>query len=663
MTNNGTNGPKLKPEVVRKPHNGDGTAPFLDERGMEQYRQFRELMAHLQQVFWIRDSANHTFRYVSPGYETVWGRSCQSLREDPDTFTESIVPEDRDRMKDVIGGNLATDGYDEEFRILRPDGEMRWIRSRAYPVRDDEGEVRRFAGIAEDITEQKVGEKERARLAAIIEYSDGVIVSITPDGIIVGWNDGAERQYGYAAEEIVGCSLSVLFPPGKNPEYIELIERVRRGERMPSYDTVRQRKDGTLANVSIGIIPIEARYGELPGASEIGHDIGRIKNLEMQVIESQKMEVVGRLATGIAHDFNNLLSVIMSYAEVLLQRLGEGDAARRYAEEIKDAVVRAGAMTRQLLVFSRKQPVQAVALDLKAVISEMAALLGRLIGEHITLEIVSDSDTAPINGDAGLIGQLLLNLVVNARDAMPTGGVLTIALKDVTVTETGPEVPDALPAGEYAMLSVSDTGVGMTDEVKATIFEPFFTTKTDGTGLGLATCWTVIQQCDAHVRVASEVGRGTTFDIYFPSIADAVDAPARPLQPVSMPTGTELILVVEDDPAVRNVACTVLESLGYEVLQAENGQDGLRVAHEHKDKEPPIRMVLTDIAMPHMSGRVMAEWLKASYPDIRILFTSGYTNDSIAWNGTFDPDIGFLAKPYTIVALAAKVRGLLDAPS
>jgi PAS domain S-box-containing protein len=630
---------------------------------MEQYKQFRELMAHLQQVFWIRDSANHTFRYVSPGYETVWGRSCESLREDPDTFTESIVPEDRDRMRDVICGHLASDGYDEEFRILRPDGEMRWIRSRGYPVRDDEGEVRRFAGIAEDITEQKVREKEHARLAAIIEYSDGVIVSITPDGIIVGWNGGAERQYGYAAEEIVGCSLSVLFPPGKNPEYIELIERVRRGERVPSYDTVRQRKDGTLTNVSIGVIPIEARYGEPPGASEIGHDIGRIKNLEMQVVESQKMEVVGRLATGIAHDFNNLLSVIMSYAEVLLQRFGEGDAARKYAEEIKHAVVRAGAMTRQLLVFSHKQPMQVDLLDLKAVISEMAALLGRLIGDHISLEIVSDSDTAPIHGDAGHIGQLVMNLAVNARDAMPTGGVLTITLNDVSMTESGSEVPDAVPAGEYVMLSVSDTGVGMTDEVKASIFEPFFTTKTDGTGLGLAICWTVVQQCGAHVRVASEVGKGTTFDIYFPSIADAVDVPTRPLEPATMPTGTELILVVEDDPAVRNVACTVLDSLGYAVLQAENGQDGLRVAHEHEHKAPAIRMVLTDIAMPHMSGRVMAEWLKASYPDIRILFTSGYTNDDIARDGTLDPGVGFLAKPYTMVALATKVRDLLDAAS
>ncbi len=420
-----------KPELesVRKPLDVDATNPLFRREPTEDHEQFRELMSHLQQVFWIRDSTDRVVRYVSPAYEAIWGRSCQSLIDDPDTFTDAIVREDRDRMEAAIAAKHDTEGYDEEFRILRPDGEMRWIRSRSYPVRDHQGVLRRFAGIAEDITEQKAAEKERSRLAAIIEYSDGVVVSITPDGIIVGWNDGAERLYGYAAAEIVGCSLSVLFPPGRYPEYSEILDKVRRGERVPSYDTVRQRKDGTLANVSIGIVPIEARYGALPGASEIGRDIERIKRLEMQVIEAQKMEVVGRLATGVAHDFNNILSVIMSYAEVLTRTLGEEHATRKFAEEIKSAVVRASGLTRQLLVFSRRQPVKPVALDLNAVISGTVELLGRLIGENVTLSIVTDECAAPINGDSGYIGQLLLNLVVNARDAMPGGGVLTIGSK------------------------------------------------------------------------------------------------------------------------------------------------------------------------------------------------------------------------------------------
>jgi CheY-like chemotaxis protein len=302
-----------------------------------------------------------------------------------------------------------------------------------------------------------------------------------------------------------------------------------------------------------------------------------------------------------------------------------------------------------------------VTLDLNVLVAETVELLGRLIGDHITLSIVTDEEPTPINADSGYIGQLLMNLAVNARDAMPDGGVLTIASKSMTVAETVPEVGLAVPPGEYVKLSVSDTGVGMTDEVKARIFESFFTTKPDGTGLGLATCWTIVQQSDALVRVASELGKGTTFDIYFPRIADMVDVPDRPLQSPKRLRGSELILLVEDEPAVRKVACRVLTSLGYQVLQAVNGQDGLRVAREHKGS--PIELVLTDVAMPQMSGRVMAEWLKASYPDIRILFTSGYTNDPNALDDALDDDVGFLAKPYTIAELSAKVRGLLDMPS
>jgi CheY-like chemotaxis protein len=254
-----------------------------------------------------------------------------------------------------------------------------------------------------------------------------------------------------------------------------------------------------------------------------------------------------------------------------------------------------------------------------------------------------------------------MNLAVNARDAMPAGGALALATTRVTLAETGSEAHPDLPPGDYVLLSVSDTGVGMTDEIKSHIFDAFFTTKPDGTGLGLATCWTIVQQCNAHVRVASELGKGTTFNIYFPGVADVVEAPVRPLEFAAPPGGTELILVVEDEPAVREVACTILESLGYEVLRAANGQDGLRVAQQHAGR--PIRLVLTDIAMPQMSGKVMAEWLKTSYPEISILFTSGYTNDAMARDGALDAHVEFLAKPYTIADLAAKVRGLLDSAS
>ena len=661
MSNSKRNPPKLDIEAVRKPLDTDATQPLFIPEATESYFQFRELMSHLRQVFWIKDSKDRIVRYVSPAYEAIWGRSCQSLIDDPETFIAAIVPEDRDRMEDAIAGKHETEGYDEEFRILRPDGEMRWIWARGYPVRNDRGEVTRFAAIAEDITEKIAADEERSRLAAIIEYSDGGVVSITPNGIIVGWNDGAERQYGYTAEEIIGCSLSVLFPPGKDAEYAEVLRKVQRGERVPSYDTVRQRKDGILAHVSIGIVPIQARYGERPGASELGRDIEKIKSLERQVIEAQKMEVVGRLATGVAHDFNNLLSVIMGYAEVLMRTDDADPQTRKSAEEIQAAVIRASGLTQQLLLFSRRQAVKPVVLDLNAIVTETGELLGRLLGENVTLSIDTDERPASIDGDSGYIVQLLMNLAVNAREAMPGGGVLSIGLKHVTVTATGPDVPTAVPPGDYVSLSVSDTGVGMSDEVKAKIFEPFFTTKADGTGLGLATCWTIVEQCKAHVRVSSELDKGTTFDIYFPSVTDVADTPRPPRQPRPLSPGTELILVVEDEPTLRKLVCTLLKSLGYDVLQAVNGQDGLRVAREHKG--PPIQLVVTDVAMPQMTGRVMAEWLKISHHDLRILFTSGYANDAIADDKAPDADIAFLAKPYSLADLSAKVRGLLDAPS
>jgi two-component system, cell cycle sensor histidine kinase and response regulator CckA len=638
----------------------EATASFFQPGASEDHEQFRELMAHLEQVFWIGDSTNRVVRYVSPAFARIWGRSCQSLIDDPATFTDSIHEDDRGRMEGAIAGERGAEGYDEEFRIIRPDGEIRWIRARSYPVRDDRNVVSRFAGIAEDITEQKEGAKENSRLAAIIEYSADSLVNVTREGIIVGWNVGAERQYGYTAEEIVGCSLSILFPPGAYEEYLRVIEKVRKGEIAPSYDAVRLRKDGELTNVSICIVPIEARDGAVVGASKIGHDIARIKNLESQIIESQKMEVVGRMSTGIAHDFNNILAIILSYGELISRTVDEAHPARKSAEAIMRAVTRGAELTRQLLIFSRKQVGEIVVLDLNAVVSEVTELFGHLLGDRVTLSLETTPEPAVIQGDSGYIGQLLMNLALNARDAMSGDGALSVVIRSVTVTEADPEAGPTVPPGGYVRLSVTDTGVGMSDQVKARVFDAFYTTKREGTGLGLATCRTIAEHCQAHITVASELGKGTRFDVWFPRVAGAVDASMPSHERDPLRRGDETILVVEDEPAVREVACSILEILGYGVLQAVNGQDGLRVAREHRGS--PIRLVLTDLAMPEMSGTVMTEWLKESYPDIRVLFTSGYYFDETRHDER-DASVAFLAKPYTLAALSAKVRDLLDSPS
>ena len=384
------------------------------------------------------------------------------------------------------------------------------------------------------------------------------------------------------------------------------------------------------------------------------------QRLEAQFIEAQKMEVIGQLASGVAHDFNNILAVIIGYSDLMTSDLGPDSPLRKYTEEIRHASERAAGLTRQLLVFSRKQTVQPVVLDLNDVVKDLDKMLRRLIDENIEMTIVPGKQIGRVKADSGYVGQVLMNLVVNARDAMPNGGKLTIATNNVTLDENYARTHPGVIPGDYVMLSVSDTGTGMTDEVKALLFEAFFTTKPmgKGTGLGLATCQTIVQQSGGHIDVYSEVGKGTTFKIYFPRVEQPLDVAARPIQNGPLPRGTETLLVVEDEPSVRHLARGVLESQGYEVLSASNGQDALHVAREHKGS--PIRLVVTDVIMPLMGGKVMAEWLKTTYPDLKILFTSGYTDDAIAHHGVLEAGVEFLPKPYTPATLARKVRELLD---
>ena len=384
------------------------------------------------------------------------------------------------------------------------------------------------------------------------------------------------------------------------------------------------------------------------------------KKMEAQFVQAQKMEVVGHLASGVAHDFNNILAVIMGYSYMITDKLEPGSPLLKYAEEIKHAADRAAGLTRQLLVFSRKQTVQLVVLDLNEVVIDMDKMLHRLIGENIALTIVPGKEIGRIKADSGYLGQLLMNLVVNARDAMPKGGKLTITTGNVTFAENNPPPGPGGNPGNYVMLSVTDTGAGMTDEAKQRMFEAFFTTKPagKGTGLGLTTCQTIVQQCSGHIEVQSELGQGTTFKIYFPRVEQAVTTSAKPAETSPLSRGTETVLLVEDDPSVRHLACNILEEQGYTVLRANNGQDALNVAREHNG--PPIRLVVTDVIMPLMNGKVMAEWLKTTYPDLKILFTSGYTDDAIAQHGVLEAGVAFLSKPYSPTTLARKVRAMLD---
>lgn len=386
------------------------------------------------------------------------------------------------------------------------------------------------------------------------------------------------------------------------------------------------------------------------------------QRLEEQFLEAQKMEVVGQLASGVAHDFNNILAVIIGYSDLMKEELGTEQDSYKYIEEIRHAAEHASALTRQLLIFSRKQEIKPVVLDLNDVLKNLDKMLHRLIDEHVELKLDLEKENGRIKADPAQIGQVLMNLVVNARDAMPNGGRLTIATRNVDLKENNSGNGTALPSGHYVNLSISDTGCGMSDDTKAHLFEAFFTTKPKGkgTGLGLVTCQSIVKQSNGFIQVHSEVDKGTTFEIYFPQVGQAAGT-AIPLSGGgALPRGTETLLVVEDEPVVRKLAHNVLAMQGYEVLAAADGREGLQVAREHKG--PPIRLVIADVVMPHMGGKMMAEWLKSCYPDLKVLFTSGYTDDAIVHHGVLQPGVAFLPKPYNPASLARKVREVLDTP-
>jgi PAS domain S-box-containing protein len=504
----------------------------------------RLLALHLREVLWVADGTQTKMRYVSPAYETVWGRTRQTLFDHPQSFLDAVDPKDRERVVNAVAQRQQTGRYQEEYRIRRPDGSVRWIWDRGYPARDECGLNKNFVGISEDITERKESEADQARLAAIVECSADAIVSVTLDGIVVNWNQGAERLYGYSAEEMIGRPISVLFAADHYQEYLRIMEKVKKGERLSAYDTVRRRKDGTATTVSVDICPIEVRDEEIIGASKIAHDLTRVKQLEEQFRQAQKMEVVGKLAGGLAHDFNNLLSVISCSTEVLLTDGPPGDWTKGLLTEIKKAAQQAAALTRQLLAVSRNQALEPKVLDLNAVVLECENMLKRSAGENVDLVTVLDPALGRVKTDPGQIERVLMNLVVNARDAMPQGGKLTIETANVVFDQTYCRLHAGIKPGRYAMLAVSDTGCGMDEQTKTRIFEPFFTTKEPGkgTGLGLAAVYGFIKQSQGHVDVCSEPEHGSTFKIYLLEAEGAALSKKLPAPIATMPRSTETIL-------------------------------------------------------------------------------------------------------------------------
>jgi PAS domain S-box-containing protein len=494
-----------------------------------------------------------------------------------------------------------------------------------------------------------------SQLASIIEYSSDAIVIFTLNGSIVSWNTAAETIYGYSGSEILGRPRRLLMPSDQADDLPDIVEKLKRGERIKRFETVHVGKDGRRIDVSMTISPVKDAHEQIIGAAAITRDVSDRKLLEKQLQQAQKMEAIGQLAGGIAHDFNNLLSVINGHCELLAEQLAPNDRPRQNCEQIKKAGERAAGLTRQLLAFSRQQVLEPTVLNLNTVVVDLEKMLKRVIGEDVEFRISVDSRLAPVKADRGQIEQVLMNLVVNARDAMPNGGCLIIETSNV-VLENEFAQQRGYPQRSYVGLSVTDNGIGMDSDTQARMFEPFFTTKEvgKGTGLGLSTVYGVITQSGGHIEVHSRVGQGTTFRLYLPTVKEPVRE-QKPKSRMERRMGSlETILLVEDEDALRTLIGDLLVNSGYNVMQAESPEKAILLARQFSG---PIHLLLTDVIMPGMNGRALAEELIALRPEIKVVYMSGYAG--FKQSQILEAPCILLAKPFEWDTLLHKLRDAL----
>ncbi len=493
--------------------------------------RFRQLAENIDEVFWLTDVNTGERLYISPAYERIWGRSCESLYSAPADWLRSVHPDDLARVIDALPKQISGD-YDIEYRIVRPDGETRWVRDHAFPVHAPDGTVVRIAGVAEDITKRR--------------------------------------------------------------------------------------------------------------------------HLEMQLQQSQRMESVGQLAGGVAHDFNNLLTVINGSVELIRSEPPGSRRTLELADDIQRAAERAAGLTAQLLAFSRQEVLEPRLTNLNAVVSDTQKMLTRLIGEDIDLAVSLDPQAPAVLIDPGRWSQVLINLAVNARDAMSEGGQLSIETREVEIDDTYVSEHLGARRGRYVRLAVSDTGTGMTPDVRSRIFDPFFTTKGHerGTGLGLSVVLGIVQQSGGRIDVYSEPGVGTTFRILVPVAAPSSPLPL-PKPPRREPAGSGTILLVEDEPAVRRIAAEFLTRGGYSVITATDGAHALKIIAA---LTAPVSLLLTDVVMPGADGRRVADAIRARFPETPVVYMSGYTDDAVVRHGILQAEVAFIAKPYSSQSLLAKVR-------
>ena len=631
----------------------------------ESERRFRQITDAISEVFWLSEGSR--LLYGSPGYEVLWGRPCASLMQDSTRWFETIHPGDRERVARALLLQ-ARGGYDIEYRILRPDGSTRWIADRALPVlgASPAGE-QRLAGVARDITAERESQA-RLRLleSAVARLNDIVLITEAetfgePGPRIVFVNDAFERRTGYTRDEVIGRTPRLLQGPATQRSELDRIRAALERWQPVRAELINYTKAGEPFWLELDIVPLADETGRPTHWVAIERDITERKQIEGRLRQSQRLESLGQLTGGVAHDFNNLLTVMLGNAELLAEQLPADGLHQRLATMIAGAAQRGADLTQRLLAFARKQALEPRCVQLDRLVADMNGLIRRTLGEHIEVTHVPTPGLWTTMVDPTQLENVLLNLAINARDAMPGGGRLGFTTANVRLDAAGAAAQADLEPGDYVVLQVTDTGCGIAPALLSRVFEPFFTTKEKGkgTGLGLAMAYGFVKQSRGHLGIESQPGQGTTVRLFLPAheqqdgpVAERTADSAAPAR-----TGTgQCVLLVEDDAAVRHFAREQLERLGYRVVEAGDGPAALELLKARAD----IELLFTDINLPRgLSGRQLADEARRLRPALSVLYTSGYTADALTNGGRLESGVLLLSKPYRRTEFALKLQEAL----
>ncbi len=624
--------------------------------------RLRAIQDHLPDMLWMKNSEG-CFLLVNKAFVAAAGKvSVEEIigKTDYDLWPQGLAQLYRSDDESVIAERISKTVEEQ----IMDQGVSKWFETFKTPLYDDEGAVIGTVGSAREITQRKKIEKalresEEKHRKILETIADGYH-EVDLQGNLTLVNDSLCEILGYSRDELIGMSYKQIMDEENARGIREAYNAVfRTGISNPEFSYKVFRKDGTVRDVSVSIAPVRDSNNEPIGFRGIFRDITDRKHLEEQLRQAVKMEAIGRLSGGIAHDFNNLLTAIMGYTNMLGLELPDDKSIQRKLLQITRASARAADLTRQLLAFSRKQVLEVSLVNVNDLVTDIESMLRRLIGEDITLVTKKADKIGKVKADQTQLEQVLVNLAVNARDAMPSGGTITIETHNIDLDEYYCHSNTEVKPGPYVVVNVCDTGHGMSHEILKRIFDPFFTTKEKGvgTGLGLSTVYGIVKQHGGHVTVYSEVGKGTTFKVYLPRSKEARGKQAIQPEADKRPKGSETILLVEDEEAVRDLATEVLAMLGYSVLTASSPREAIEISENHTET---ISLLLTDVILPEMDGKSLFESLSDKRPEMKVLYVSGYTENFIVHRGILKSKINFLQKPFTIEGLARKVRKVLD---